>query len=68
MPEQPRPGLSAWLAVGALVVAEQLELHTFYATSQYVHVTSAMVAVAKDERGLVAVLAHELGHFTARTW
>ena len=27
MPEQPGPGLSAWLAVGVAVVAEQLELH-----------------------------------------
>jgi Zn-dependent protease with chaperone function len=36
---------------------------TFYASSPYIHFTSAMVALAKDERGLAGIVAHELGHY-----
>jgi Zn-dependent protease with chaperone function len=53
-------GAECELFDNAPTAAKQL---TFYATSQYVHVTSAMIALAKDEQGLVGVLAHELGHF-----
>jgi hypothetical protein len=36
---------------------------TYYATSPYVHFTTAMVALAREERAIVGVLAHELGHY-----
>jgi hypothetical protein len=36
---------------------------TFYATSPYVHFTTAMIALAKDEHELVGIVAHELGHY-----
>jgi Zn-dependent protease with chaperone function len=36
---------------------------TMYAPSPFVHITSAMIALAHDERGVVGILAHELGHY-----
>lgn len=36
---------------------------TFYAASPYVHFTTAMIGMANDERGLVGIIAHELGHY-----
>lgn len=36
---------------------------TYYATSPYIHFTSAMIALAEDEHAIVGIVAHELGHF-----
>lgn len=36
---------------------------TFYAASPYIHFTTAMIGMAADERGLVGIIAHELGHY-----
>ena len=44
----------------APTAAKQL---TYYAASPYVHFTTAMIALGKDEHALVGILAHELGHY-----
>lgn len=36
---------------------------TYYAASPYIHFTSAMIALAKDEHAIAGVVAHELGHY-----
>lgn len=35
----------------------------YYAISNYIHFTSAMVALSASEEGAIATLAHELGHY-----
>jgi Zn-dependent protease with chaperone function len=36
---------------------------SFYAASPYVHVTTAMLALAKTEDAALTIVAHELGHY-----
>jgi hypothetical protein len=40
--------------------AQQL---TYYATSPYIHFTTAFLALAEDETSVVGTLTHELGHY-----
>jgi hypothetical protein len=44
----------------APTTAKQL---TYYAASPFIQITTAMLALAKDENQVVGVLAHELGHY-----
>ena len=57
--EQPEPPFT-------FVVLDSPEVNAFALPGGYVHVTRGLMALANDEAELAGVIAHEIGHVTAR--
>ena len=57
--EQPEPPFT-------FVILDSPEVNAFALPGGYIHVTRGLVALANDEAELAGVIAHEIGHVTAR--
>ena len=57
--EQPEPPFT-------FVVLDSPEVNAFALPGGYIHVTRGLMALANDEAELASVIAHEIGHVTAR--
>ena len=57
--EQPEPPFT-------FVILDSPEVNAFALPGGYVHVTRGLMALANDEAELAGVIAHEIGHVTAR--
>ena len=57
--EQPEPPFT-------FVVLDSPEINAFALPGGYIHVTRGLMALANDEAELAGVIAHEIGHVTAR--
>ena len=57
--EQPEPPFT-------FVVLDSPEVNAFALPGGYIHVTRGLMALANDEAELAGVIAHEIGHVTAR--
>ena len=57
--EQPEPPFT-------FVILDSPEINAFALPGGYVHVTRGLMALANDEAELAGVIAHEIGHVTAR--
>ena len=57
--EQPEPPFT-------FVILDSPEVNAFALPGGYVHVTRGLMALADDEAELAGVIAHEIGHVTAR--
>ena len=57
--EQPEPPFT-------FVILDSPEVNAFALPGGYVHVTRGLLALANDEAELAGVIAHEIGHVTAR--
>ena len=57
--EQPEPPFT-------FVILDSPEVNAFALPGGYIHVTRGLMALANDEAELAGVIAHEIGHVTAR--
>ena len=57
--EQPEPPFT-------FVILDSPEVNAFALPGGYIHVTRGLMALANDEAELASVIAHEIGHVTAR--